>query len=371
MRHYEGMRHLRTICTLLVGLVLLTAALVPVFAAGADSSALTPEDLLAAVPALADVAGVVATPADWWPNFPEFNVGPADPQPRPGERFYLVQNFSKFDDREQSRLEVTVMLFNGPKEAHRAFVDLSSRSAQGAQVVKAPRLGDQSRYFAFSSEPSETTMRYRVGPMVGRVTLFSRGAPAPMDGVSKYGAALVGKLQDLLDGKLAAPSLPADFAKVMPPAAVATEVGPVLGSAVVPVEAWALADTANDPVQIRDLLKAGGVANLYCRRYAAQGVPGQVIEATAFQFKDAQAASDWVWRFIREVAARGPFYDPGDTGILRAFTLRGGSNFELQFAKGRLVGDVSGMSPFGELNPKAMPLVRKTAELWWNAVPLG
>jgi hypothetical protein len=362
---------LRTICTLLVGLGLLTALLVPAFAGGVEPSALAPVDLLAAVPAPTDVPGVVATPANYWPQFPQFNVGPANAEPRAGERFYLVQNFTKFDDQEQSRLEVSVLLFATGKQAHRAFMDMSSEIAQGAKALPAPHLGDESRYFVLSARPSETIMRYRVGPLTGRVTLYSRGAPASMDAVRTYGVALVGKLQDVLDGKLAAPSLPADFAAVMPPAAVATQVGPILGSAVVPVEAWALMDTSRDPVKIRDLLKAGGVTNLYYRRYAVSGLPGQVLETTAFQFNNAQAASDWVWLFIRQVAAHGPVYDPGNTGVLRAFTLVGGSNFELQFAKGRLVGDVSGMAPFGDLDPRLQPRVRQAAELWFDAVPLS
>jgi hypothetical protein len=190
-----------------------------------------------------------------------------------------------------------------------------------------------------------------------------------MDAVSAYGAVLVGKLQDLLDGKLAAPNLPADFAAAMPPAAVATEVGPVLGTVVVPVEAWALAYGGLEVVKLRDQLKAGGVTNLYVRRYAVQAVPGQVLEATAFQFNDVQAASDWEWNFIRPVAAHGPVFDAGDTGMLRAFTMTGGA-YELQFAKGSLVCDVMGLAPNGAPDARLKPLVLKTAEEWYKSAAL-
>ena len=364
------MRLLRTTCTLPAVLAFLILAVVPGLAAAADPAALTPEDLLATVPALTDVGGVVATPADWWPAFPEFNVGPINPGRWPGERFYVVQNFCKFDDQENSRLEVTVLLFQSVKEAHRAFVDKGSQSAVLATVVKGPRVGDERRYFARAGEPGVITMRYRVGPVTGRISLFAPGPPASAETVSKYGEALVTKLRAVLNGTLAAPSLPADFASSMPPAAAATEIGPVLGSAVVPVESWALADTAQDPVGIRDRLKTEGVSNLYYQRYAAPGAPGQALEATFFQFKDAEAASRWVRLFIREVATRGPVYDPGDTGIFRAFTQTASGGYELQFAKGRLVGDVTSVAPFATSSPAAMPLVRKLAELWWKAVPL-
>ncbi len=364
------MRLLRTTCTLLAVTVFLIVVLSPVLAADADPAALTPEDLLATVPALTDVAGVVATPADWWAGFPQFNGGPANPVPRRGERFCVAQTFKKVDDQEQSRLEVTVVLFKDGKDAHRSFVDMSSETAYGATVLQGPRRGDERRYFARAGQPGEVIMRYRVGPIMGRVSLFSPGPLASAEIVAKYGEALVTKLEALLAGELAAPDLPADFAPNMPPAAATTEIGPILGSAVVPVEAWALADMAQDPVGIRDRLKADGVTNLYYRRYAVQSVPGQVIETTFFQFNDAVAATRWVRRFIRQVAMYGPVYDPGDTGILRAFTQTASGGYELQFTKGRLVGDATSLAPFVASDPAAMSLVRKTVELWWNAVPL-
>ena len=365
------MRHLRTICTLLVALGLLAVLLAPVFADGVDTSALAPEDLLAAVPALADVPGVVAIPADYWPEFPQCYPAAGDPDARPGERLYVAQSFLKFNDQDHSRLEVTVRLFNTPKQAHRAFVDGASREVQEATVLKGPRLGDERRYFSVSARSGQTTMRYRVGPMMGRVTLLSPGAPPALDAVTKFGAALTAKLQEVLDGKLAAPNLPADFAQLMPPAAVATEVGPVLLSVVVPLESFALPSADMKPVAVRDMLKAGGVTNLYFRIYGVSALPGQFLAATAFRFTDPQVASDWLWTFIRSEAAHGPVYDPGDTGILHAFTRVEDGNIELQFAKGRLVGDVSGVAPWAGLNPKLQPLVRKTAELWWHAVPLS
>ena len=364
------MRLLRTTCTLLAVLAFLILVLAPVLAAPADPAALTPEDLLAAVPALTSVEGVVATPADWWPHFPEFNVGSINPGRWPGERFYVAQTFAKFDDQVNSRLVVTVLLFGSLKEAHRAFVDKSSRNAYGSIVHSGPKLGDERRYFSRPGSPGVTMMRYRVGPIMGRVSLYSPGPPASAETLAKYGEALVTKLQDLLDGKLAAPALPADFAENMPPAEAATAIGPVLGSAVIPVEAWALVDSANDPVTIRDLLKAGGVTSLYYRRYEVQALTGQAVDATFFPFTDAAAASRWVRLFIHEVATKGPVLDPGDTGIFRAFTRTSAGWYDLQFAKGRLVGDVTGLAPFGEPDPATMPPTRKLAELWWNALPL-
>jgi hypothetical protein len=355
----------------LVGLVLLAGLFAPVFADGADISALAPEDLLAAVPALADVSGVVATPADYWPEFPQFYAAAADPAARPGERLVVEQNLVKFNDQRCSRLEATIILFNTPKQAHRAFVDETGQEAQVAAALKAAHVGDESRYFCLAGSPGAMLLYYRLGPMIGRVTLRAPGPPPAPAAVTAFGAALTAKLQDVLDGKLAAPNLPADFDQLMPPAAVTTEVGPVLLSMVLPVETWALTQASNNPGKVRDMLKAGGVSNYYFRRYAVSALPGQVLTATAFQFTDPQAASDWEWSFIRSEAAHGPVYDPGDTGLLRAFTQKDDSNIELEFAKGRLVGDVSGLAPGAALNPKLQPVVRKTAELWWHALPLS
>jgi hypothetical protein len=364
------MSNLRTI-TMMV-LVAVVFAVYPCSVQGAetDPPALTPEALLGAIPALNEVPEVVPASADWWPAFPEFHVGTVNPGRAAGELFYVVQTFVKLDDQDNSRLVVTVILFDTAKAAHRVFVDRSARSAQGATVLSGPRLGDERRYFARSGSPSVTTMRYRVGPLTGRVSLFAPGPPVAAETVAKYGEALVNKLQELVAGTAGAPALPGDFEALMPPATAADQIGPLLGSAVVPIEAWALADTANDPLRIRDLLKEGGVTNLYLRRYGVADRPGQALEVVAFQFAEPEAATRWVRRFIRTVATTGPVFDPGDTGIRRAFTGGNAGEYELQFAKGRVVGQVLSLAPFADPDPALKPVVRQLAELWWRAMPL-
>lgn len=362
----------RPLPTCAVVAVLAVALLVPTLAAAVEPAALTAEDLLAAVPGPAEVPGVFTVPSDWWAWFPEFVSGTANVRPLRGERSYLVQVFSNCNDLARESLEVTVALFQSPKDAHRAFVDLGGFSALGATAVKGPALGDESRYFLRSGAISDTTLRYRVGPITGRVSITSAGAPVGVEAVSKYGEALVERLRAVLEGRLAAANLPADFAQLMPPAAVVAEVGPVLGSAVVPVEARALQEDPARLLQTLDTLRAGGVDRLYFRRYAVSAVPGHVVQATLLPFRDGEAAARWVRQAIKEVQQSGVWFDAGDTGILRVFTCNpAGTVYELQFSKGRLVGDVAAYDASGgPANPAVIPIVRKLAELWWASLPL-
>jgi len=344
---------------------------VPTWAAGVQPATLTPEDLLAAFPAPSEVPDAFPVPDDWWAGFPQFYVGPANLEPLRGERFYLGQAFSNCNDPARESVEVVAQLFRAPKDAHRAFVDLGGLSALGATVVKGPVLGDESRYFVRSGPIAEATWRYRVGPITGRVSLRSAGAPAGVEAVSKYGEVLVDRLRAVLEGKLAAAALPGDFAQLMPPAAAVKEIGPLLGSAVVPTEARALLEDPAQPLKARDALRAGGVEKLYFRRYAVSAVPGHVIEVTLLPFRDAEAAARWVRVAIKQAQQWRVWFDAGDTGLLRVFTRNpGGTVYELQFTKGRLVGDVVAY----ELNLEpassaVIPVVRKMAELWWASLP--
>ncbi len=351
---------------------LVVALTLPTWAAAVDPTALTPEDLLAAVPSPSEVPAVFTAPGDWWAWFPQFIAGAANVSPLRGERFYLVQAFSHCNDPERESLKVTVDLFRTPKDAHRAFVDLGGLSALGATVVKGPALGDESRYFLRSETISDTTLRYRVGPITGRVSITSAGAPVGVEAVSKYAEVLVERLRAVLEGKLAAANLPADFAQLMPPPAVVTEVGPLLGSAVVSAEARALQEDRARLLQTRDTLRAGGVEKLYFRRYAVSALPGHVVQAALLQFRDGEAAARWVRANIKEVQRSGLWLDAGDTGILRVFSRNpAGTVYELQFTKGRLVGDVvAHEAAGGPANPAVIPTLRRLAELWWASLPL-
>ncbi|HEY3397075.1 MAG TPA: hypothetical protein VGM19_05375 [Armatimonadota bacterium] len=357
----------------LVLCLLVLIGLAPVLAQEAAAPLLTLNQMLTAALQPADLAGLLDSPEAWWPRFPEFNTPAICGPMRPGERYYVAQNYAKVSDPARERLEVTVDLYDTPKQAHRAFVDLSSENALGSAVKGGAKIGNERRYFIRRGPLNETVVRYRVGVVIGRISFFTPGAPASLETVTKAGEIVTGRVSQLLAGTLNSPTLPEDFAKLMPPNAATAEIGNVAGAAVVPSQAWALTDTLRAPEKVYDLLKTGGAPEMYFQRYEAKGLPGNVVDAVLWKFSDADAAKRWVRQYINQVRVHRPFYDPGDTGVYRAFAFFPESQiYELQFAKGRLAADVSGLAPFAaQTDPRVQPLVRRLSELWYNALPLS
>jgi len=60
--------------------------------------------------------------------------------------------------------------------------------------------------------------------------------------------------------------------------------------------------------------------------------------------------------------------DPGATGDVSAFTSYDGRFYELQFAQGRRVGDVSCFAPFGRPAQACEAATRLLAERWYAAL---
>jgi hypothetical protein len=337
-----------------------------------DPTTLTPEAAWAAMPTLADLAGALPQPTAWWPGLPEFNVGPLDPAPAPGERFYLVQRFTRYPiGVTPSYLEITITVFKNRESAHNAFRGREQALATMASGLPGPDLGNERRYFLFPPGPSqETQLRYRVGPFVGRVSLVS-SQPASVDELAACGKVLEAKLTALRFGQLTAPALPADFDQLMPPPRVDFEIGQTLVSAVLPPQSWAMM-TSGSPEKLAAKLTAGGLTQLYYRRYLINLLPGEVLDVTLWPFKDAMSASAWVQGMRDQVAADGtPVMMPGKVGPQAVMTYsRTGQYYELQFAKGNYVGDVIGQAPFqAEVDSLCQVSVRRLAERWYAALP--
>ncbi len=59
--------------------------------------------------------------------------------------------------------------------------------------------------------------------------------------------------------------------------------------------------------------------------------------------------------------------DPGNTGPHAGYL--GGEIYELQFAKGRMVGDVVCSAPYGKPSPACESVARRVAEGWYASLP--
>jgi len=143
-------------------------------------------------------------------------------------------------------------------------------------------------------------------------------------------------------------------------------VGPIVGAVIVPAESWALADNSGTPNAVARTLHALGADSLGFGRALLPADPNQVVEATLFPFRDAGAASSWVKSFMSGVGTTG--LRAGATGTQSAYTSNGGKFYELQFAAGRFVGDLSCFAPYGTTTSACEAPVRQLAGAWYAAL---
>ncbi len=363
--------------------ILLCAIFIAGFAAGIEAAgdnappaqstaSVRAEDLLAVAFSLEDMRHLFRKPGFWWPSFPEFNTGLLPS--KPGERLFVVQNFKRVGPDSGGEIENALILFDSDASARHALKELAADDAGNSRKLDGPPLGDESCYFSrFESDnmtPYSTTVRFRVGAVLVRLTLLREMAADSTDRLARYAAPIVDRAGALLKGELHATPIPAEISAHMPRTVPGME---LLGATVIPVDAWALNDTANDPLKIRGMLQGLGGREMGFARYRLQNDPAQVVELTLFTFPHVKSATRWVREFIDDDNA-GARLDAGRTGVLSAFVNRtvppegGGyeNMYELQFAKGTFVGDVSCYAPYAKTSSVCEEAVRELAESWFG-----
>lgn len=366
----------RTYPVLVVWLVaaVVVTGLVPALAATeVDPATLAPETVWAAMPTLTDVGPLLPQPKSWWPSYPEFYVGALNLAPAPGERFYLVQRFTRQAVTPQpTYLEFTVTVFKTRDAAHAAFRERADLVRAQGQGLSGPPLGNERAYCLLPTGDGrqETQLRYRVGSFVGRVSWVSSG-PGSTTQLSKLGQVLADKLTALRYGLLTAPALPKDFNDLLPPARVEFEVGqPLLSLALAP-QPWSMLPPSS-PEQASQRLLDGGVTQVYYRRYQDNLLPGGLVDVTLWPFKDAAAATGWVQMLKDRLAATGaPMLPAGKTGPAAVLTYAAeGPLYHLRFAKGQYAADVIATAPFQPaVDSLAQISVQRMAERWYMSLP--
>lgn len=337
-------------------------------------SELTPNDLLLAAFSPSDVAALLPPTETWWPYFPEFNVGFSPYQDNfsdPSVRFFVAQSYARVDGTSKRTIQSAVILFEDATTASLGLARAHSINDPDSTSIDGPVVGDEGIYVVRHEtgyggpidDPDTTTLRFRVGPVVGRISVRGTGFE---DGatLADYAAPMIERIGLLLRGQLQAEPLPAEFAQWMPPPSDA--VGAILGAVVAPVESWALVDTSGKPDVAADRLHLLGADSLGFGRASLAADSSQVIEATVLPFADAASASTWVKDFTAGVGLTG--LDAGHTGEQSAFTSYDGQYYELQFATGRFVLDVSCFAPFGRTSTACEGPVRQLAEAWYAAM---
>lgn len=327
---------------------------------------LTPEHLLAVLPEPGDLPG--GPEQEWWAGLPQFNAGLAGPGTLAGERFWVARRLEGLGQAEVTHLETALTLYESDAAAARAFRVWASTLDRGGERVEGPPLADEHRYFTrrSSSRGPETTLRLRLGPVAGRVSAYARESFVPSGELAGYARRMVDELGSLLGGELHAAPLRADLLELLPPQGMAP--GPILGSAVVPTESWALDDPFRDPIRVRDVLEQLGASQLGFRRYRLTAEQGHVLEVTLFPFASEPAARLWLELFASLSLVEGEL-DAGQSGDLALFRQWPSGEYQLRFVKGPYAGDLLCYAPFGQTSPACEEAVRRLAEAWFGALP--
>lgn len=366
-----------------VAVALLCIFLLTEFAAGSaaanadapavqTSGVIKAEDVLSASFNMDDIRHLFRKPDLWWPSFPEFNTGLTEI--RSGERCFVSQNFKRVGGSSDGKIENALMLFDTEASAVQAFQKLVNDDAGNGRAISGPSVGDECRYFSrFESDnvkPYSTSVRFRVGEIVGNLTMLREMAGDSTDRLAGLAAPMVSRARAVLKGELRAAPMPVTISRHMPRQAGDME---LLGASAVRIDAWALHDEANDPVKVRAMLQGLGLGEIGFARYRIRTDPSQVVEVVLFPFDSAKSATSWVRDFISDKDS-GTQLDAGRTGVLSAFVNRpvppGNGDYEniyeLQFAKGAIVGDVSCYSPYGKTSCSCESAVRELAESWYG-----
>ena len=339
----------------------------------------TIEGLYAAMLGPDDIEALLPRPESWWPNFPEFNVG-FDPTPSgiEGEQFWVAQSYEHVTRTANERLQATLILFDTEQSAEEGLAAITSINDEDSETLKGPSVGDESRYFTREGDasdpegppPLETTLRFRVGPVVGRISFLSGDEFQEPEYMAEFFTQIEDDIEAFIEGTLEPARLPGWMSELMPSddAVESAGVGPVFGTATVPLESWALVDSTGDPNAVRDRLEELGATTLGLRRYGVSGEADLVVETVLLRMADEDAAASWAQEFV-DGSPEEFALDPGDTGRVSAFTSNEGTFYELQFARGDVVGDVSCFAPFGETSDACEEPVRVLAEAWYAELP--
>lgn len=342
------------------------------------------DDLLAALLVPTEVAKP-GTEASLWQRFPEvssagYNIDPANVDK--GELAWVYVEWAvpatKDGDPVRGRLRQSLQYFQDEAsaiEAHKSHVQ-KDQDDWDAKVVPGEQVGDESAYLTLKdagdkATPYITTLRFRVGRLVGRIESARADTYDRSDTMRTMAGPLASKMRALLDGTLKAKPVPESLAKLMPPANAGKGAGPLLASITRPAEAFALIDGSGKPRAVRSRLETYGATELGWQAYGLDADKTQAVTATLFPMSNVASAEAWAREFVNHVKGSAGALDSGKTGTLSAFTSNGGEFYELQFAKGKNATSITCSNAVDPkaTSPKCEEAVRKIAEAWYASLP--
>lgn len=374
-----------------LGAILLCGALSSALISGGRAAAASnpaPGDLLAANVTVGEVQQVLGTPAAWVAWFPQFEVPGTTSRDWPAG-FVAT---SSLDIRHLNAARETdglvssrVVLYQDDVAAKAAYAGGAAADADGTTPLALAKVGEESRAFTYEYPPVggpedayrfEAFVRFRVGRAV--VLVDTTRAVEPLS--AQLLAALAGPVPDrvarVLAGTLTAPALPGGLSALMPPAAVAAQVGQVLGEHALGIATFALLfpDSAE-----YTRLTANAAPTFGNRVYAVASVPGHVIAVQVLTMKDETTARDFVFydaqgNFMLVPAGGTAITPPTGAGPFAIGQIGPNKSFmEFQFARSKYVVNMqcTNRTEGEPVAPGCEAVLRNVAELTYANLPPG
>jgi len=283
------------------------------------SSRVKPADFYGANPSLADVRALLGD-NNWWPGPPSFGVPPLDSSTMPfNEKFHVTTRFAHLGTAETFDIDYT--LWDTTASATTQMTNI--QSAFGTSVSGA-KVGDQALYYGSKTTgaaPFGAVTFVRIGQILTTITWTLKDAFPTVAKLGKIAAKVTSRLKDVISGKVQVSPLPASDVVLLPPQ------GPditLLGSLVLPVEAFAVMSGTPSPEALAGILHANGVDSIVFGDYVLDSDTHMEVRAGLFDFTTTQDAAAWVdtLRGSHALDANGiaVYYDAGSGQYFSLFS---------------------------------------------------
>jgi len=263
-------------------------ALVSCARPGSGSSNLKPADLYAAGPTVSDVRALFGD-NNWWQGPPSFEVRPLDAASiNATERFSVSQRFIRIGTAEEFFVHYT--LYDKVTSATTVMTDLKNAFSASTPVQK---VGDDTLYLSGpggGGAPYIGRTIFRLGQVLVQVSWARKDGPATVNQLQKNGATVLAGLKKVVDGKVRVIPPKADPKLLPNPGLDIT----YLGSAQLPVEAWAVMDRSAVPGTLVDAMHQLGINDFAYGDYALNNDTHMEVRTALFTFPSPVAATQWV-----------------------------------------------------------------------------
>jgi len=269
-----------------------------------------PADLYTAVPSMADVRSLMGDNA-WWASAPSFEVRPLDALTTPAtERFSVSEDYLRMGTAEELFARYTVY-----DKTSSATTTMSDLQAAFGTSPSSPKVGDQVLYYPVSGSggaPFITRTFVRVGQIVLTIAWARKDDNTTVAMLAKNARLFSAKLKDL--SKRHSSLQPVGPTLLPPPGREIT----LLGSAMLPIEAFVTMSLSNLPDYALDQLHTSGINKFAYGDYALNNDTHMEVQTALITLGSKTDADAWAKFF-------GGAFEPDADGIYNGYIPTGGS----------------------------------------------